>query len=386
MYLNDKLVEWRRDFHMHPETGFQEFRTSAKIQEILAEYGIPFITDFSSTAVIAEIDSGKPGPVIGVRGDIDALAMPDHKDVPYRSQNPGACHACGHDGHTAIALGTAIYLNDHKDAFCGKVKVVFQPAEEGPAPGGAKGVVESGKLDDLNWMLGIHCSPDFPAGTIGVRYGAMLASADNFKVTITGVGAHGAYPHQSKDPIATATQIMAAFNQMAARELDPVKEAAISVCAFQAGNLAATNVIPDKAEFSGTMRTLDNTIRDYMIHRLEEIATTIAKLNHCACEFRSSFVTPALSNDPHINDILCESIEECPNGQVHLIQVPEMGYDDFARYGQLCPAGYVYLGTAIPGQQIIFHHPMWDINEKALPIGVTVMVNAVQKLAAEWEK
>lgn len=386
MYLNDKLIEWRRDFHMHPETGFKEFRTSAKIKEILDEYNIPYISDFFSTAVIAEIDSGKEGITVGVRCDIDALGLPDNKDVSYKSQNPNVCHACGHDGHTVFGLGTAIYLNEHKNSFTGKVKIVFQPAEEGPAPGGAKGVVESGKLDDVQKMIGIHCSPDFPVGSIAVRYGAMLASADNFSVKITGVGAHGAYPHQSIDPIATAMQIADGFKTMMTRELNPVKEAVLSICAFQAGNLEATNVIPSTAEFSGTMRTLDNNVRDYMIKRLKEIATGIAAVNHCECEFSAAFVTPALVNDPQLNDVFCESIKECcENGEVCLLNEPEMGYDDFARYGQICPAGYVYIGTQIPGKHIIFHHPEWDINEDALSIGVALLTTAIERLSADYQ-
>lgn len=383
MYLNDKLVEWRRDFHMHPETGFQEVRTSGRIKEILSAHNVCYISDFSSTAVIAVIDSGKPGPVIGLRCDIDALPMPDEKTVTYHSQNPGVCHACGHDGHTTMGLGTAIYLNDHKDSFVGTVKIVFQPAEEGPAPGGAKGIVESGKLDDVQKMLGIHCSPDFEVGSIGVRYGAMLASGDNFRVKITGIGAHGAYPHQGVDPIATAMQIIDGFNTMMTRELNPVKEAVLSVCSIQAGSLEATNIIPAVAEFSGTMRTLDNSVRDYMIQRLEEIAKGIASVNHCECEFTTAFVSPALINDEEFNDIFCDSIKECyENGSVVLMKDPEMSYDDFARYGALCRSGYVYIGTKIPGYKSIFHHPMWDINEDALSIGVALLTTAIEKLSA----
>ena len=385
LYLNERLVEWRRDFHMHPEVGFQEFRTSGKIKEILDANHIPYLSGFSETAVLAEIDSGKPGPVIGIRADIDALPMADLKTVEYHSQNPNACHACGHDAHTAMGLGTAIYLNEHKDSFCGKVKIVFQPAEEGPAPGGAKGVVESGKMNDVQKMLGIHCGPDFPVGSLGIRYGAMLASADNFRIKITGLGAHGAYPHQGVDPIATAIQIMNGFKDMEVRELDPVKQFVLSVCSFQAGKLEATNVLPDVAEFSGTMRTLDNGVRDYMIRRMEEIAKGIAAVNHCECEFTSAFVTPALINDPKINEKYAEAITECMEGGfVTEMLEPEMGYDDFARYGKLCDAAYVYLGTGIPGQKIIFHNPYWDINEKALPIGVAVLTTAVEKLSAEY--
>lgn len=382
LYLKDDLIAWRRDFHMYPETGFQEFRTSKKIQEILTEKGIEFLTDFSSTGVIAILDSGKKGPTIGIRSDIDALGMDDEKEVPYKSKNPGACHACGHDAHTTIGLGVAIYLNEHKDCFKGKVKVVFQPAEEGPAPGGAKGVIDSGEVNDLDYMIGLHCHPDMEVGTTGIRYGAMLASGDNFKVTVTGVGAHGAYPHQGKDPIATAVQIMEAYKNMQSRELDPIKEVALSVCAFSAGNIDVTNVIPSQAVFSGTFRTLDNDVRDYLVKRLEKIAHTIAELNDCKCEFDVAFVAPALINDVELNDVFCESVvESCDTGKVYLINVPEMGYDDFSRFGEVCKSSYVYFGTKIKDQVSLFHHPKWDINEECLPKGVALLSNVIEKLS-----
>lgn len=382
MYLNEKLVTWRRDFHMYPEVGFQEVRTSKKIQEILASHNVEFMADFFSTAVIAVIDSGQEGPVIGLRSDIDALGMDDAKDVSYKSRNPGACHACGHDAHTAIGLGVAIYLNEHKECFRGKVKIVFQPAEEGPAPGGAKGVIESGEVDDLDYMIGLHCNPDHEVGTAVVRYGAMLASGDNFVVTIKGVGAHGAYPHQGKDPIATAIQIMDAFRHMQTRELDPVKEVAISVCSFQAGKLETTNVIPSEAKFSGTVRTLDNNVRNYIIERMQKIANGIAELNECECEMEIAFVSPALINDKEINDIFSESILECSErGRVHLVDVPEMGYDDFARFGEVCRSGYLYWGTKIEGQVSLYHHPEWDVNEESLSLGVALLANSIGKLS-----
>ncbi len=381
LYLKERLVEWRRDFHAHPEMGFQEFRTSSKIIEILTAHGITIIKNFSHTAVIAVIDSGRPGATIGIRCDMDALGMPDDKEVEYKSVNDGVCHACGHDAHTTIGLGTALYLNDHKDTFEGIVKVVFQPAEEGPAPGGAKGIIDSGYVNDVDYMIAPHCHPDMEVGVVGIRHGAMLASGDNFLVEVTGVGAHGAYYHQGKDSITTAMMIAESYKNVRAREIDPIKEVALSICAFSAGNIDVTNVMPTTASFSGTVRTLDNDVRDYIIERLEVLAKGIAELNGCTCEFTSSFVSPALITDEYLNQIFEESASEsCENGSVFTMNVPEMGYDDFARFGQVCKSSFVYLGTKPESGHAMFHHPEWDINEDALTVGVAFMANVVSKI------
>ncbi len=378
------MIAWRRDFHMHPETGFEEIRTSRRIIEILEEMDLEVVKNFCKTAVIAIIKGDLPGPVMGLRADMDALPLIDIKEVEYRSQNPGVCHACGHDVHVTTALGVARYFSANKDKLKGTLKIVFQPAEEGPAPGGAKLIVDTGKLDDLEYMIGGHTNPDHPVGKILLRRNEMLASADNLTIVINGTGGHGAYPHQTIDPLRTGVEIYNALQNMVTREVDPVKAAVLSICSFNAGTPKGTNVIPSTITMSGTIRTFDNDIRDFMIKRMEDIVKGICELNGCTFEFKTATVSIALSNNDMLVDIFEESCKEVYGEEnVSYMQVPEMGYDDFAYYGRVAKAAFFYYGTTNPSElgKYTFHQPAFDVDESCMPQCVEAIINILNKIS-----
>lgn len=227
---------------MHPELGFTEQRTSKLVCDALRSFGFDeVLTDFckAHTAVVGILRTGRPGHVVGLRADMDALPMQDEKDVPYRSQVPGVCHACGHDGHTAALLGAAKYCAAHRDQLCGTIKFVFQPAEEGPAPGGAKYIVESGVLDDVEFMIGGHQSTYASVGQVLVKSGIACAGGHAFKLTLTGVGTHAISPQDGSDVISTAMQIIDSWQSMLSRQIDPQQPVVLSVCSIHAGEMGA---------------------------------------------------------------------------------------------------------------------------------------------------
>lgn len=379
----DDMVAWRRDFHMYPELGFEEVRTSKKIVEILEDWDVEIIKDFCKTAVIAIVKGKHAGPVVGIRADIDALAMPDNTDTEYKSKNPGVCHACGHDVHTAIALGVVKYFAHNKDTLHGTLKVVFQPAEEGPAPGGAKLILDSGKVDDIEVMLGVHTHPHFPSGEILLRRGNMLASGDNFNVLVKGKGGHGAYPHFTKDAMMTAMEIYTAFQYLLAREIDPVDAVVLSVCYFNAGSPKAPNVIQETANFGGTIRCLNNSTRDYLCKRMKEIVDHICAMNSCTSEFDILTVSIALSNTDEIVEII-EKVATEALGKEHVqyMDVPEMGYDDFAYFTTKAKAAFSYFGSSKKEDigKFSFHDPLFDVDEDCMPLVANILIQAIHEL------
>ena len=385
----NEMIAWRRDFHSHPETGFEEIRTSKKIIEILSGLaGVEVIKDFCKTAVVAIIKGNNPGPVIGLRADMDALPLSDTKDVSYKSQNPGKCHACGHDVHVTVDLGVIKYYSLNMDKLNGTLKVIFQPAEEGPAPGGAKPLVETGITSDVDVMIGMHTNPDHEVGTILLRKNEMLASADNFEIHITGTGGHGAYPHQATDPLRTGIEIYNEFQTMLTREMDPVKPVLMSVCSFNGGTVKGTNVIPKSISMSGTLRTFDNSIRDYVINRVKEIVSTICRLNRCEGSVDIATVSIALNNDNELIDLIEKVGDDVLGSEnVKYMNVPEMGYDDFAYYGLKSRAVYFYLGTTNKSNlgEFTFHQSNFDVDERCLRIGVEVLINIINKIRTKEE-
>jgi amidohydrolase len=268
--LQPQLVELRRKLHQKPELGFKEKLTSELIAQKLQEWGIEHQTGIAQTGIVAIIrgkNSSQNHKVLGIRADMDALPIQELNDIPYRSQHDGVMHACGHDGHTAIALGTAYYLHQHRDSFAGTVKIIFQPAEEGP--GGAKPMIEAGVLKnpDVDAIIGLHLWNNLPLGTVGVRSGALMAAVELFNCTISGKGGHGALPHQTVDSIVVASQIVNALQTIVARNINPIDSAVVTVGEFHAGT--AHNVIADTARMTGTVRYFNPTYKDFFKKRVE---------------------------------------------------------------------------------------------------------------------
>ncbi len=375
------MIAWRRDFHMHPEKGFEEIRTSRIVAELLESFGLEVVKDFCKTAVIGILDTKKPGKVVGIRADMDALGMQDLKDVSYKSQNDGVCHSCGHDGHTAILLGVAKYFSENREGLTGKIKFVFQPAEEGPPPGGAKLIMESGMVDDVDVMLGAHTHADYESGKIIVKYDELFASGDFFDVKITGKGGHGAYPHQCNDVINTAVLAISAFQNIISREIDAVKPAVLSVCNIHSGD--AKNVIPHTLSFAGTIRTLDEGVREHIISKMDKILQHVCEMNGCSYEFKDTFMFPILRNNNDIVKIFHDvAIDTVGAEDVEVLPNVDIGCEDFSYFSNKIPSCYFYFGVRNEEKNCTaaFHHPEFDMDESCMTVVQAVMINTTLKL------
>lgn len=384
--LLPQVVAWRRDIHAHPELGFQEVRTSGIVRGQLAAFGLEVLTDFcpAKTAVIGVLRTGLPGPVVALRADMDALPMQDEKDVPYRSQNPGVCHACGHDAHTAALLGVAQYFSQHPQGLCGTLKFVFQPAEEGPAPGGAKAIVESGILDDVDYMLGAHQASAAGPGWVMVKYGQACASGDFFDITIHGKGTHGASPDCGNDVIVTAAQLVNALQTIVSRRLDPLQPAVLSVCSLQAGEPGTKNVLPSKAVLSGTVRTFDEGVREAVFGHLQAMTEHVCALNGCTGQVDRQPMFPSLSNDKLVTDVVLAAAQQVAGeDRVIVVEQPSTGSEDFAWYAGRIPSSFYMFGAAKAqegGAVYGGHHPKFDLDENALPTTMSVMIEGARRL------
>ena len=382
----EHIVAWRRDIHMHPELGFQEKRTSALVADALASFGLEVQRDFcaADTAVIGVLRTGRPGRTVALRADMDALPMQDEKDVPYRSQNPGVCHACGHDGHTACLLGVAKYCAEHIDEFTGTLKFVFQPAEEGPAPGGAKLIMDSGALDDVDYILAGHQSTYTRLGQILVKSGVVCAGGDGFTVTLEGAGTHAVSPQDGADVIVAASQIIDSWQSLVTRRVDPQSPALLSVCSIHAGEPGARNVLPSSAAFSGTLRTFSDPLRRQLLEWMEERAQAIAAFCGCRCTMQAQSQYPVLENDAAVTELLrAEAGQVVDPASVFVAPEASMGSEDFAYYAQKIPGSYFMYGVRNDAKGIVYggHHPKFDLDEDALLIAMAVFLRMAKALA-----
>ncbi|MEY3297189.1 MAG: hypothetical protein RLZZ597_449 [Cyanobacteriota bacterium] len=377
--LQPDVVTWRRQLHQRPELGFREQLTAEFIQQQLTDWGIPFQAGVAKTGVVAVVESNQPGPVLGLRADMDALPIQEENEVPYRSQHDGRMHACGHDGHVAIALGTVRYLAQHRDRWRGTVKVIFQPAEEGP--GGAKPMIEAGVLKnpDVEAMIGLHLWNNLPLGTVGVRSGPLMAATELFKITVQGKGGHGALPHQTVDSIVVGAQIVSALQTIVARNIDPTQSAVVSVGSFHSGD--APNVIADIAELRGTVRYFDRRYSDFFTTRIEQIVAGICQSHGATYRLEYQALYPPVINDSAMADLVKSvalSVVETPAGIVP--DCHTMGGEDMAFFLQEVPGCYFFLGSANIEKALAYphHHPRFDFDETALGLGVELFVRCVE--------
>ncbi len=381
--LQPQLVAFRRQIHQQPELGFKERLTAAAIASKLTEWQIPHQTGIAQTGIVAMIQGRKTSfrlKTLAIRADMDALPIQEANDVPYKSQHDGVMHACGHDGHTAIALMTAYYLSRHQNDFAGMVKIIFQPAEEGP--GGAKPTIEAGVLTnpDVNAIIGLHLWNNLPLGTIGVRSGALMAAVEQFDLTIQGKGGHGAMPHQTVDSIVVASQIVNALQTIVSRNVNPIDSAVVTVGKFTAGK--ARNVIADTASLSGTVRYFSPDLADFFHQRIEAIVAGICASHGATYQLDYIKFYPPVINDPKITDLvrsIATDLVETPLGVVPECQT--MGGEDMAFFLQKVPGCYFFLGAANPDRSLAYphHHPRFDFDETALSTGVEMFVRCVEK-------
>lgn len=377
--LNDQLVAWRRDIHMHPELGFEEQRTSRLVADSLREMGIEIEVGVAETGVVARIGEGRPA--VGIRADMDALPIEEANDVPYKSRTPGLMHACGHDAHTSMLLGVAKLLNELPDRPTGEIRLLFQPSEEKwrkeDGHSGGSLMVEEKALDGLDAVLACHVASGRPVGEVRVCDGFSMAAPDVFEAKIIGEGTHGASPNHGLDPIWLGAQVVNALQAIRSRRRDPTERSVVTVGTIHAG--IADNVIPNEVVMTGTIRTFEQAAREE-IHRLVEEAFALARNFGGDYELNISTGYPALYNDPGVaalirsvgTEMLGE--ERCGEGE------PIMAGEDFAYMTQKAPGAMLRLGAQLDELNRPHHSPIFDIHEGCLPIGVGVMAESALRL------
>jgi len=367
----------RRDFHRNPELGFQEVRTAGVVARDLTELGLEVSTGVGKTGVVATLEGARPGPILLVRFDMDALPIQEETGAEYASQTPGVMHACGHDGHTAIGLTVARMLEAHKSDLGGTVKLVFQPAEEGL--GGAQAMVADGVLDNPQPVrsLSLHLWNDKPLGWIGVTPGPVMSASDRFTVKIIGRGGHGASPNIVIDPIVAGAQVISALQNIVSRNVDPLESAVVTVTSMIGGE--AFNVIPETVELRGTIRTFKPEIRKIVLERFEEISSGVAAAMGCRAEVDLRSITPAVINDPE----LAKQVFDVANAVYPQAEISTeertMGSEDMAFMMDDIPGCYFFVGSAdhARGLDAGHHHPKFDFNEDALTTGAALMASVV---------
>lgn len=373
--LKSEMIAWRHHIHAHPETAFEEKKTTEFIIEKLKSFGITELyTDFAPTGVVSIIDGKKEGRVIALRADIDALDIIEENKIDYCSTIPGKMHACGHDGHTATLLGVAKYLSEHRD-FSGKVVVIFQPAEENE--GGARVMVENGLFDrfPIEAVYGIHNQPNMKLNHFYINHGPMMASYDVFEIKITGVGAHAAAPHLGKDTILTATQIVNSLQSIVSRNVDPISSLVVSVTQIHSGD--TWNVLPQQAVIRGTVRAFSTDVQDMAEQRITQIATGIASTFEAKAEVDYQRRYPATINYAKQADIAIEAAKNVvgENGLI-IDPLPSMGSEDFAFMLQKIPGVYVWLGA---GKGANLHNPAYNFNDEVLITGAQYFIEIVNQ-------
>jgi amidohydrolase len=381
--LQSDLVALRRQIHQQPELGFKEQITAARIASKLTEWGISHQTGIAETGVVAVIQGRKTSPrlrTLAIRADMDALPIQEANDVPYKSQHQGVMHACGHDGHTSIALMTAYYLSQHRDDFAGTVKIIFQPAEEGP--GGAKPMIEAGVLKnpDVDAIIGLHLWNNLPLGTIGVRSGALMAAVERFSLTIQGKGGHGAMPHQTVDSIVLASQIVTALQTIVSRNVNPIDSAVVTVGQFNAGT--AKNVIADTASLAGTVRYFNPNLADFFHQRIESIVAGICAAYGATYKLEYIKFYPPVINDEKITELVRSVAVDLVETSLGIVpECQTMGGEDMSFFLQQVPGCYFFVGSANPDRSLAYphHHPRFDFDETALATGVEMFVRCVEK-------
>jgi len=370
----------RRDFHRHPEIGFKEIRTAGIVARELTGLGLEVTTGVAETGVIGLLDTGKPGPVILLRFDMDALPVTEQTGAEYASETPGVMHACGHDGHVAAGLTVARILNERRENLRGTVKFVFQPAEEGL--GGAERMVKEGVLENPHPVhtLALHLWNEKPVGWIGLVPGPMMAGGEIFAIHLTGVGGHGGLPQQSVDPVVAAAHLVVALQSITSRNIHPLQAAVVSVTQVHAGE--AFNIIPPTAELKGTIRTFEPDVREVVLKRFREIAEGVGRAFGCQVEVDLKVLTPAVINDAEVTrQLQALAAQDFPETKIDPT-FRTMVSEDMAYLMQQVPGTYFLVGSANPDKGLNYghHHPRFDFDETALPLAAGFMASAAARL------
>lgn len=376
--IEGQLIAWRRDIHKHPELGFQEVRTAARIAEELDALNYSVQTGVGRTGVVAERGTGQP--IVAVRADMDALPIQEVNEVPYASQTPGVMHACGHDCHVAIALGVATLLSS--ESFPGTIRFLFQPSEEiedEDGKSGAPRMIEDGAMDGVDAVIALHVNSSKPVGDIAVAAGTVAAGANMFHASIIGKGGHGAYPHKVIDPIHITGHVVLALHGIVSRKIHPCDPAVVSIGSIHGGE--ASNVIPQQVTLSGTIRYMDDEVQDD-VHNEIERALKIARTMGGDYTLDISTGYPPMVNHPAIVETLKQTGEDLLGAEHVQTGRQEMGAEDFGFFSSQAPGAMFKLGCRIEGDERNHHHPRFDVDERCLPIGAAILAEAALRLLA----
>ncbi len=375
--LQERLVAWRRDFHAHPELGFQEQRTAAIVAQHLRELGYQVQTGIAHTGVIGILEGQRPGPVVMLRFDMDALPITEENTNDYASQNPGVMHACGHDGHIAIGLGVATLMAARRSEMAGTLKLVFQPGEEGM--NGADLMVKEGALENPrpDLFLAAHLWNEKPVGTVDVSPGAIMAAADKWTCTVRGRGGHGALPHQTVDPIVATAQIITTLQTVVSRNVSPLETAVVTVGTVHGGD--AFNIIPAQVNLTGTIRTYNPDVRETVLRRVREVVEGVAMACGATAELEVTPLTPAVINDAQVAQVVRAAAEAVFGPENVSTGERTMGSEDAAYFMRQVPGCYFFLGSANAqkGLNAPHHNPAFDFDEDALLLGVAIMMEVL---------
>lgn len=371
----------RRDLHMHPELGDAEFRTSRAVQENLRQMGVEFYVPEGGTAVVGTVRGALPGRTVAIRADMDALPITEENDVPYRSQNEGVMHACGHDAHTAILLGTAKLFASMRERLRGNIRLLFQPAEE--TTGGAEKMVAEGcmKNPDADYVIGLHVAEGLDAGTVEVPYHAVNGASDMYTIIIRGAQAHGAHPDKGRDAVVIAAQVITALQTIVSRNVSPVDSAVFTIGSIHGGT--KRNIIADEVVLEGILRTISPETRGFARRRVKEIAEGVSMALGGSAEVLLQESYKALINHTEVADTVKNAATELLGAEhVTVCNVPSLGVDDFAYLLDAAPGAYYHLGCSNASKGIISpaHSSRFDIDEACLPVGVLIHAAAALRL------
>jgi amidohydrolase len=368
-----ELVALRRHFHAHPELSFQEVQTAATIAARLTDLGLEVRERVGKTGVVGRLIGSGDGPVIALRADIDGLPIQEQNEAPYASQNPGVMHACGHDGHIAILLTVARVLAELRERLPGEVRFIFQPSEE--TAGGAPAMLADGAFHapKPTACFGLHLWNNLAAGQVGVRAGPLFAHTDEFGIVVKGSGGHGAMPHQTVDPIVVAAQLVTALQSMVSREASPLEPAVVTVGSIHGGT--AFNIVPPEVELRGTVRTFTDELQAQMKTRLEDLTRGVTSGMRADYEFWYRSACPAVVNDPEATAFAREVARRVFPEQQVVEPQQTMGGDDMSYFLAEAPGTYFLVGSANParGLDAPHHHPRFDLDESALPVGARLL-------------
>ena len=377
--VGPEVVAWRRHLHRNPEVSYHEQETSRFVYETLESFGDLELARPTGTSVVARLVGERPGRTLAIRADIDALPIQEENDFDFASRNPGAMHACGHDGHTAMLLGTAKILSGMGERINGEVRFIFQHAEE-LSPGGAEELVEAGVMDGVDAVIGAHLWSQLAVGKIGVTHGPMMAAPDIFEITIRGKGGHAAMPHQVVDSIAVGAQVVTNLQHVVSRETDPIDHVVVSVTKFSGGT--THNVIPGTVEMVGTVRTLDPEVRERVPELMERVIKGVTEAHGADYEFRYKPGYRPVINAEEVTGVIEETVRDVLGEGALEIMPPNMGGEDFSAYQQKAPGAFFLVGAGNEEKGIVnpHHHPRFTIDEDALDNGVRMFLGATFRL------